>query len=251
MPGAGKPREPEVDETVDGVAAAPFPLGFGARTAMLISYDIPKWFYERSENHSAANKLLNLGALIWYGHTRPRSGRNRRIPVDVEALVEEWRKVVVGLATAHDKDAADRYEASVDKCLTPLLTAPIKQIREFGRRLMETLRNDPAVPFLVWRSYEIWFERIVATAPNEEIKELKTHLAKEVADLVEQDVKGQLGEALVRALQWRTPKALEKVKAAVEKEHAAGRPARLRGRESCLFLEVGGTENEPEVCIQI
>ena len=58
-------------------------------------------------------------------------------------------------------------------------------------------------------------------------------------------------KSLVHALQWRSPEKLAKVKDAVVKAQAAGEKPRLRGRESCLFLEVGGTEDEPEVCVQI
>jgi hypothetical protein len=76
-------------------------------------------------------------------------------------------------------------------------------------------------------------------------------LAQEIASLVEQDVKDQLPDALIRALQWRPPEQLEQVKQAVIESQARGERPRLRGRESCLFLEVGGTEDEPEACVQI
>ncbi len=44
---------------------------------------------------------------------------------------------------------------------------------------------------------------------------------------------------------------LAKVKEVVEEEHAQGKKARLRGRESCLFIEAGGTEEDPAVCVQL
>ena len=56
---------------------------------------------------------------------------------------------------------------------------------------------------------------------------------------------------MVRALQWRSPETLASMKTTVQAEHAAGKSVRLRGRESCLFLEAGGTEEEPAVCVQL
>jgi hypothetical protein len=58
-------------------------------------------------------------------------------------------------------------------------------------------------------------------------------------------------DAMVRALMWRSPEKLQEVKAVVASEKAAGRGVRLKGRESCLFLEAGGTEDAPKVCIQV
>lgn len=171
--------------------------------------------------------------------------------MDVNAMVERWAKVMTGLCTAHDKDEADRYEASIDDCLTPILSAPIKQVREFYPKLLARLKGDPSIPFLVWRSYEVWIDMVLKNCPDEAVKTLKIQLAQEITELVEQDVKDQIPEQLIRALMWRPEDALVKVKDAVVKNQAAGHSPRLRGRESCLFLEIGPDHNDPEVCIQI
>jgi hypothetical protein len=171
--------------------------------------------------------------------------------MNVDELVARWAKVITGLAVAHDKDEADRYEAAIEECLTPILTAPIKQVREFYPKLLQVLKADQTVPFLVWRAYEIWVEQVLSKAPDEGIKRLKVDLAKEITEMVEQDVKDQLPDALIRALQWRSPETLAEVKDAVSETKAHGGKVRLRGRESCLFLEVGGTEKEPKACVQI
>ena len=55
---------------------------------------------------------------------------------------------LTGLATAHDKDAADRYEAAIEECLTPILAAPIKQVREFYPKLLKALKENPLVRIL-------------------------------------------------------------------------------------------------------
>lgn len=223
----------------------------GVRTEVLGSYEMPRYFYKTVRGLSAAQRLGALGGLIWYATEMGCTGRTRRTPMDVNALVKKWHTMIVGLAIAHDKDEADRYEAAVEECLTPILAAPIKQVREFYPKLLASLKNDAKVPFLVWRAYEIWVDQVLSKAPDEDIKQLKTDLAKEIADLVEQDVKDQIPQALVHALQWRSPEKLEEVKAVVEREKAAGRGVRLKGKESCLFLQAGGDEEEPEVCVQI
>ena len=242
----------------------------GVRQAVLDSYELPRWFYGRGipvdaphlkgtgieprTTLSAAARLGEVGCLLYYaieGYGRMRKPGEKVYPMNVDELVQKWRKAIVGMAVGHDKDEVDRYEASIEECLTPLLAAPIKQVREFAPKLLEALKSDKSVPFLFWRSYEIWYEMVLSKAPDDEVKQLKTDMAREITELVEQDVKNQLPEAMIRALQWRSPATLEEVKRTVETEKAAGRPVRLRGRESCLFLEAGGTEEDPAVCVQI
>lgn len=171
--------------------------------------------------------------------------------MDVDGMVNRWHTAVVALAMAHDKDEADRVEASIEECLLPLLGAPISQIRDFADRLLVTLKSDPKVPYLVWRGYEQYVELVVRNATDGGIKELKTEAATAIADMVEEDLKPQLHEALVRALQWRSPEKLKEVAKVVAEEKVKGNKPRLRGRESCLFLESGGTEDAPKVCVQI
>jgi hypothetical protein len=225
-------------------------LKVGIRTALLCSYDIPRAFFQVIPRWPV-KQLDKLGCLIYYATELGHNGRRKRTAMDVDKVVERWRKAVVGLVTAHDKDEADRQEAAIEDCLTPILSAPIKQVREFYPKLLKALKDDPAVPFLVWRSYEIWVDMIVAKCSDEEIKELKTDLANEIVALVEGDVRDQLPQAMVRALQWRSADKLEEVKQAVIESKARGEKTRLKGRESCLFLEVGGTEESPEVCVQV
>lgn len=228
----------------------------GIRSWLLMSYDIGKFNYAEGltgkgrKNGSPVKWANEIGVLLWYG-CQVHIARSRRTPMNVDTMAARWHTMIVGLATAHSKDDADRFEASVDEILTPVLSAPVKQLRALAERLRDSLKADPAVPYLVWRGLEAWIDKIVLLAPDEEIKELKTELAKEIVDMVEEDVKRDLPAAMIRALQWRSPEKLAEVKAVVENEKKAGRPVRLRGRESCLFLEAGGTEDEPKVCVQV
>lgn len=227
----------------------------GIRTLLLSAYEIPRIFYAADGlasimPGSAAQRIRDLGCMLFYGDEHPHTGRRKRPPMNIDEMVKNWHTAVVGLAVAHDKDSVDRFEASIEQCLTPILTAPIKQLREFAPRLLESLRADPAVPYLVWRAYEVWVEQM-NDAPDEEVIELKRGLAKDIVDMVEEDSKAQLPEAMIRALMWRSPEKLGKVRQVVAEEKAAGRKTRLKGRESCLFLEAGGTENAPAVCVQV
>lgn len=158
--------------------------------------------------------------------------------MDRDKMLDLWEPVVVGLALAHDKDEQDGFEAQINQLLTPLLSAPVKQLREFYSRLTERLKSNPQVPFIIWRAFEVWGDGMIAKAPDEGVVKLKTELAREIAEMVEEDVKPDLREAIVRALMWRDPDRLEEVKQAVEEGKKSGRKARMVGRESCLFLEV-------------
>ncbi len=225
----------------------------GVRSLALGSYSIGAYFYGWTQCPwrqwpSPVHEINELGCLCWYAIKEP--SRKRKVRMKIADMVQKWKAAVVGLAVAHDKDEADRLEASMEELLTPLLSAPCDQIRQFAALLLMELKNDKAVPYLVWKAFEVW-QMEMDKAPDEQIKELKTDLAHEIVALVEQDAKDQLPEAMVRALRWRSPEKLAEVKAVVETEKAAGRKTRLRGRESCLFLEAGGTEEAPAVCVQI
>ena len=222
----------------------------GIRTEIICSYDIPRLFYQHVKG-SAVCHASTLGSVVRYALELGYTSRKKRSLMNVDEVVEDWKRTITGLATAHDKDQADRYEAAIEKCLGPILGAPIRQVREFCPKLLAALKADPAIPFLVWRGYELWVEHIISKAPDEDIKLLRTDLAAEITAMVEQDVKDQLPGALIRALQWRSPETLSEVKDAVVDAKARGEKPRLRGRESCLFLELGGTEENPAVCVQI
>jgi hypothetical protein len=173
-------------------------------------------------------------AFLMYAVEHP--SRRRRTPVDVTVMVDRWMPIVKGLATAHEKGDVDKCEFAMDEHLTPLLAAPIKQVREFYTALVGRLKADPEIPFFVWAAFEGWGDVILKNAPDGDVKVLKTQLAAQIAEMVEEDVKPDLKTAIAGALQWRSSETLEKVKTAVEK----GGKARMVGRESCLFLEVAG-----------
>lgn len=216
----------------------------GARTLAIQSYSwggsIYGWVIEKS--------VANLACMLGYAcdvPNRPRKGRKLQL-MDIDQVVKDWMDVVVRIAVAHDKDAADAAEAEVEKILTPLLSAPIKQIRQFYARLIETMKADPRVPFMVWRAFEHWHDQFIKPAPDEDIKQLKRELAEEIANMVEEDVRPDLKEAMVNALMWRNPKKLEEMKEAIVEGKAKGVKPRVKGRESCLFLQVPQESGDPK-----
>jgi hypothetical protein len=231
----------------------------GLRTWLLATYEIGRLHFAEGNtppHHrlslSAVKWARELGCWIWIGSEECfRSGRKKKVPIDVDEFVGKWHELIVGLAMAHDKDEADRFEAAVEECLNPILKCPVKQLRVFAGKLRDSLKADKRVPYLVWSALETWVDKVVLLAPDQGIIELKTQLAREIVEMVEDDARRDLPAAMVRALQWRSPEKLEEVKQVVAAEKEAGRPVRLKGRESCLFLEAGGTEDEPKVCVQV
>lgn len=164
--------------------------------------------------------------------------------MNTHEMSEKWARLIVGLSTAHSKDDLDRWEHEIDEYLTPILAAPVKQVREFFTLLVNRVKADKSVPFFVWRSLEVWQEQIVEKSKDGEIKELKVELARQIADLVEEDVKRDIGEAVVGALMWRDPKTLAEIKKTLVESKKEGNPAKVStqtravGRQSCLFLVV-------------
>ncbi len=162
-------------------------------------------------------------------------------------LVEAWVEVLVALSTAHNKDDFDAADATSDTMLSPILTAPIKQVRQFYTSLRAALEADPRIPFAVWMGFEAWGKAIIADAPDEGIKRLKRKLAADIAELAEAPLQEQLPEALKRALMWRDSGTLEKIKERLE----AGEKPKLEGRESCLFLVLKGSKRGEKVQVML
>ncbi len=158
--------------------------------------------------------------------------------MDVDKVVEDWMEVILKMSQAHDKDEADEAEAQVDRILTPLLSARIAQIREFYAKLVERMKSDKRVPFMIWRTFEAWHDGFVKPAPDEAIKKLRRDLAEQIANMVEEDVRPDLKEAMIRALMWREPAQLEEVKEALADAKEKGIKPTVTGRQSCLFLSV-------------
>jgi hypothetical protein len=190
-------------------------------TAAQLSKTVPKGF----------RKLKDAAVLLSYGCKI--CCRRRRVPVDVPAAIESWKAVIVLLCTAHGKDELDAAEFRLDELLTPMLTAPVAQLREFYAGLLAALERDPRVPFFVWSMFRVWGEAVVDQAePSASVTRLRRKLAGEIAAMVDEEVKPDLATAIRNALMWRPPEALKEMKASLE----AGAKPKLKGRESCLFL---------------
>lgn len=176
-----------------------------------------------------------INVLIDYAHYNPGHGR-RKVPlVNIDEIVKKWVDTVYGITFSHSKDELDKWEFTINEMLTPILTAPIKEVREFYVRLVAGLKADERIPWVVWRMFEGFGSEILSKAKDEEVIELKAKLAMEIAKLAEEEIKPQIAEAMANALMWRDPPALRRIKKALVK----GEKPKLKGRESCLFMEVG------------
>lgn len=187
---------------------------------------------------SHVRSLQDFRAILMYAVEVP--SRRKRTLMNVPELVARWVPIIRALATAHDKAPIDACEFEMDDHLTPLLSAPVKQIREFYTQLVAALKADPTIPFFVWAWFESWGDVILKTAPDGDVLALKDALATQIAEMVERQVQPDLRAALVGALKWRSPETLEQIRDAVAK----GGKARMVGRSSCLFLEVRTGDDE-------
>lgn len=212
----------------------------GIRTAVLAAWDAAAWL---GRYKGPDRKMTFLGHLLRYAFVHP--SRKGRTTMDIPGMVSKWLEAIVGMSRAHSKDEYDAHDARTDELMGPLLAAPVAQLRTFYAQLLEKLQNDERVPMLVWIGFQAWGEVMVKDAPDEGVKRLKNQLAREIAHLVEQDIRDQIPQAIQRALRWRDPETLQQVKETLQ----AGAKPKLRGRESCLFLEAG--RGKKKVCVML
>jgi hypothetical protein len=165
--------------------------------------------------------------------------------MDIPTMVASWHRCVLALSTGHTKDDVDHADLAMDELLGPLLTAPVAQLRVFWRALEDSLKADERVPFFVWSMFAAYGQVVVAKASDQAVIELKIHLAREIAQLVEQEIQPDLMEALAGALQWRDPETLTNIRDAVK----AGAKPRVVGRQSCLFLTV--SHDGKDYCVML
>jgi hypothetical protein len=184
--------------------------------------------------HTPIDRIRNLGFWLRYG-LKYGMTRKKKVPVDVEALTDQWITAIVGMCQCHDKDEYDAHDAKSDKLLGPLLSASSKDVRAFYFRMLEKMKTDKRIPFVVWIAFEAWGKVSVEDAPDEGVKRMKRKLAAEIAEMVDEPIRDQIPNAIKRALMWRDESTLKAVKETLE----SGKKPKLRGRESCLFLEAG------------
>lgn len=179
------------------------------------------------------NSLRGVKALLEYGcyYQNPRG--KGKIAVNIPKMIESWKEWIVTFSTAHSKADVDEAEFEIDEILAPLLTAPVRQLRQFYKGLTQALKDDKRVPLFVWSMFSAYGEAIIEGAADDEaIIRLKKKLASEIAEMVEKDVRPDLQKALVGALMWRPSEDLQAIKADLE----AGAKPHIKGRQSCLFL---------------
>lgn len=196
---------------------------------------VPEIAEKASCEEVTLRKVRELALLLRYADLVQGRGR-KKIPMDVAASIRLWVENIVQLTTSHTKEDRDRADYASDELLGPVLTAPVAQLREFATGLAAALEADPRIPFYVWGGYKSILENLILKADDKGVIELKTALAREIAERTETALsRGDLVEAIANALKWRAPEDLGKVNDAL----AAGTKPRITGRQSCLFLEVG------------
>jgi hypothetical protein len=204
-----------------------------ARALIDARENIPLGFTEIATKHEWMHRLSFLA----FACEHP--SRRKRTPMDVEDMIGKWLPLIRQLAMAHDIDERDAASSQLDEFLTPIIAAPVAQIREFYRELVKRMKADPTVPWCVWKMFEFWGTNVLDKIEKEEVIGLKTEIAKRIAEnSFAQIPRSDWIDSMVGALQWREPEKLEKIEKAIE----AGEKPRVRGKQSCLFMQVAGLE---------
>ena len=187
--------------------------------------------------HIQNDRAHKLGCHLTYQTCHPTRKR-RKLVDNLRDFARQWKEVLVKLTMSHTKEGIDQADYKMDDLFNGLIAMPVKQVREFYDLLLVELKNDENVPYFIWKTIEAWKEKAVGVSQKTEAKMLQAELAGELANMLEPDLKPQLKQALADSLKWKSPEVLEKIRGVVS---TGSRPS-LRGRESCLFLEVGGEE---------
>jgi hypothetical protein len=170
--------------------------------------------------------------------TRHPSRKRRKPMENLNEFARQWKDVLLKLSLSHTKEGIDQADYRMEDLFAGLLAMPVKQVRQFYDLLLSELKSDESVPYFIWKTVEHWKEKAVGVSQDVEANMLQSELATDLAAILEPVLSPQLKEALAGSLKWKPGEVLEKIKAAVE----AGEKPKLRGRESCLFLEIGKSE---------
>lgn len=204
-----------------------------ARAVIDARENIALGFYEICQRREWLHRLSFLA----FACEHP--SRRKRTPMDVQKMVDDWLPLIQKLSSAHDVDERDAASSQLDEYLTPIIAAPVTQIREFYRELVKRMKADKSVPWAVWKLFEFWGTNVLDKIDKEEVIGLKTEIAKRIAEnSFAQIPREDWIQSMIGALQWRTPEKL----AAIEGALNSGHKPRVRGKESCLFLAVGQSE---------
>ena len=184
------------------------------------------------------NDIGDYLSLFAYGCERPSRGL-KRTRMDVDAMVKAWIPQIKKLALAHDIDERDAASSALDELLTPIIAAPVSQLREFYKKLTAAMKADKEVPWSLWRLFDFWGTNVLDKITTEDELVLKKEIASRIAERSIVAVPPQdWVDSMIGALMWRSPEKLQEI----EKKLEQGAKPRVRGKESCLFLQVENSE---------
>lgn len=184
------------------------------------------------------NDLGDYLSLFAYGCERPSRGL-KRTRMDVDAMVKAWVPQIKKLALAHDIDEKDAASSALDELLSPIIAAPVSQLREFYKKLTAAMKADKEVPWSLWKLFDFWGTNVLDKITTEQELVLKKEIASRIAERSIAAVPPQdWVDSMIGALMWRAPEKLEEI----EENLKSGAKPRVRGKESCLFLQVGNSE---------
>lgn len=184
------------------------------------------------------NDIGDYLSLFAYGCERPSRGK-KRIRMDVDAMVKQWLPLIKKLALAHDIDEKDAASSALDELLTPVIASPVDQLRDFYKKLTAAMKADKEVPWSLWRLFDFWGTNVLDQITSQQELVLKKEIAGRIAERSIIAVPPQdWVDSMIGALMWRSPEKLQEIEEKLEQ----GAKPRVRGKESCLFLQVGESE---------
>jgi len=157
------------------------------------------------------------------------------LPDDViKAYTEKYYQSLLASLQSPDSNAWDTYEFQSQQLISVLSLANFNRFKEYLQQAMDA---DPKCPWFV-KSKFMGFLNPPKSIPTREDEKTAEKIMRMVCINIEK-TNPDVFRALVDSLKWRGSKELGRTLAAVEKTPPEKR--KLKGRESCVFIESGET----------
>ncbi len=152
----------------------------------------------------------------------------------IKEYIDKYYDVLRGMLASPEPGMWDQYEYQSQQMIS-ILSA--KKIEVFKACLQEKMDSDPTCPYFLKKMFvnTIGGPQRLPTNNDEEI-------AEEIMDMVcpgLQNERPEVFRALVDSLKWRGQEDLQRTLSNVKK--TAPEKRKLRGRESCVFIETDET----------
>lgn len=198
------------------------------------------WAQEKGLEPRRELTHLIMGAQ-WRFENKFKGRKRHMTEEELRQLARDYLVFALRFAQVKTKEEYDALDYRGQDFLEKMMKMTKKNRERHMSILEEMAEQDPDCPYYLKEQikqrrmlYRLFpKEPLGVTIGLDERKQL----AQEVAAMIEPQLKESVVKAVADALAWREKPVLEKLKAKVTKEAVT-----LKGRESCIFLEVGQEE---------